>query len=65
MHKDCSQAMAAKIFDIEILEDDMVYVGSGIRAKDESHALAIMIIISNGMVNEDSEILKFEEKTLH
>jgi|TARA_R100001530_G_scaffold130468_1_gene101435 hypothetical protein len=57
--------MAAKIFDIEILEDDMVYVGSGIQAKDESHALAIMIIISNGMVNEDSEIIKFEEKTLH
>jgi hypothetical protein len=65
MHKDCSQAMAVKIFDIEILEDDMVYVGSGIQAKDENHALAIMIIISNGMVNEDSEILKFEEKTLH
>ena len=65
MHKDCLQIMAAKIFDIEILEDDMVYVGSGIRAKDESHALAIMIIISNGMVNEDSEIIKFEEKTLH
>jgi len=43
----------------------MVYVGSGIQARDESHALAIMIIISNGMVNEDSEILKFEEKTLH
>ena len=57
--------MAVKIFDIEILEDDMVYVGSGIQAKDESHALAIMIIISNGMVNEDSEIIKFEEKTLH
>lgn len=65
MHRDCSQVMATKIFDIEILEDDMVYVGSGIQAKDESHALAIMIIISNGMVNEDSEILKFEEKTLH
>ncbi len=65
MHKDCSRAMAAKIFDIEILEDDMVYVGSGIQAKDENHALAIMIIISNGMVNEDSEIIKFEEKTLH
>ena len=65
MHRVYSLTMAAKIFDIEILEDDMVYVGSGIQAKDESHALAIMIIISNGMVNEDSEILKFEEKTLH
>lgn len=54
-----------KIYDIEILEDDMVYIGSGIRAKDESHAIAIMITISGGILSEDSEIIKFEEVTIH
>ena len=64
-HKDCSQAMAVKIFDIEVLEDDMVYVGNDIRAKDKETALKILTLMSGGIINEDSEIIKFEEKTLH
>ena len=64
-HKDCSQAMALKIFDIEVLEDDMVYVGSDIRAKDKKAAIQILNLMSGGIITEDSEILKCEEKTLH
>ena len=65
MHKDCSQAMAVKIFDIEVLEDDMVYVGNDIRAKDKETALKILTLMSGGIINEDSEILSCEEKTVH
>ncbi len=64
-HKDCSQAMAVKIFDIEVLEDDMVYVGNDIRAKDKETALKILTLMSGGIINEDSEILSCEEKTVH
>ena len=64
-HKDCLQAMAVKIFDIEVLEDDMVYVGNDIRAKDKEAALKILTLMSGGIINEDSEILSCEEKTLH
>ena len=64
-HKDCSQAMALKIFDIEVLEDDMVYVGNDIRAKDKETALKILTLMSGGIINEDSEILSCEEKTVH
>ena len=64
-HKDCSQAMAVKIFDIEVLEDDMVYVGNDIRAKDKEAALKILTLMSGGIINEDSEILSCEEKTVH
>ena len=65
MHKDCSQAMAVKIFDIEVLEDDMVYVGNDIRAKDKETALKILTLMSGGIINEDSEIISCEEKTIH
>jgi len=65
MHKDCSQVMAVKIFDIEVLEDDMVYVGNDIRAKDKETALKILTLMSGGIINEDSEILSCEEKTVH
>lgn len=64
-HKDCLQAMALKIFDIEVLEDDLVYVGSDIRAKDKKAAIQILNLMSGGIITEDSEILKCEEKTLH
>tara|TARA_B110000003_G_scaffold137494_1_gene139207 strand:- start:82 stop:255 length:174 start_codon:yes stop_codon:yes gene_type:complete len=57
--------MAVKIFDIEVLEDDMVYVGNDIRAKDKEAALKILTLMSGGIINEDSEILSCEEKTVH
>jgi len=65
MHKVYSLTMAVKIFDIEVLEDDMVYVGNDIRAKDKETALKILTLMSGGIINEDSEILSCEEKTVH
>jgi hypothetical protein len=54
-----------KIFDIEVMVDDMVYVGKEIRAKNKNHALQIMSVMSGGEVNKDSEILYYEERTIH
>jgi hypothetical protein len=57
--------MVLKIFDIEVLEDDLVYVGSDIRAKNKKAAIEILNLMSGGIITEESEILKCEEKTIH
>ena len=63
--KDYLQEMSHKIFDIEVMEGEIVYRGSEIKARNKDHALQIMILMSGGQVNENSEIISFEEKTLH
>ncbi len=64
--KDYLQIMSHnKIFDIEVMVDDMVYVGKEIRAKNKNHALQIMSVMSGDEVNKDSEILYYEERTIH
>lgn len=64
--KDYLQIMSHnKIFDIEVMVDDMVYVGKEIRAKNKNHALQIMSVMSGGEVSKDSEILYYEERTIH
>jgi hypothetical protein len=64
--KDYLQAMSHhKIFDIEVIVDDMVYVGKEIKAKDRNHAMQIMSLMSGGEVTEDSEIIYYEERTIH
>ena len=45
--------------------DDMVYAGKEIRAKNKNHALQIMSVMSGGEVNKDSEIIYYEERTIH
>lgn len=57
--------MAIKLYNLEVLVDDLVYVGSDIRAKNQEEAIKILGIISGGEVTEDSEILSCEEKVLH
>jgi hypothetical protein len=54
-----------KIFDIEVIVDDMVYVGKEIRAKDRNHAMQIMSVMSGGQVTQDSEIIYYEERMVH
>jgi hypothetical protein len=64
--KDYLQTMCHnKIYDIEVMVDDMVYVGKEIRAKNRTHALQIMSIMSGGEVTTDSEIIYYEERTVH
>jgi hypothetical protein len=64
--KDYLQTMSHhKIFDIEVIVDDMVYVGKEIRAKDRNHAMQIMSLMSGGEVTEDSEIIYYEERMVH
>jgi len=57
--------MAIKLYNLEVLVDDLVYVGSDIRAKSQEDAVRILGIIAAGEVTEDSEVLSCEEKTLH
>ena len=63
--KDYLLAMAIKLYNLEVLVDDLVYVGSDIRAKSQEEAIKILGVISGGEVTEDSEILSCEERTLH
>ena len=64
--KDYLQAMSHhKIFDIEVIVDDMVYVGKEIKARNKNHAMQIMSLMSGGEVTEDSEIIYYEERTIH
>ena len=65
--KDYLQTMfhPSKIFNIEVIIDDMVYVGKEIRAKDKESALKIMSIMSGGEVTTQSEIIHFEERMVH
>ena len=64
--KDYLQTMSHhKIFDIEVIVDDVVYVGKEIRAKDRSHAMQIMSVMSGGQVTQDSEIIYYEERMVH
>jgi|TARA_R100001463_G_scaffold114729_1_gene169925 hypothetical protein len=57
--------MAIKLYNLEVLVDDLVYVGSDIRAKSQEEAIKILGVISGGEVTEDAEILSCEERTLH
>ena len=64
--KDYLQAMSHhKIFDIEVIVDDMVYVGKEIKARNRNHAMQIMSVMSGGEVTQDSEIIYYEERTIH
>ena len=64
--KDYLQAMSHnKIFDIEVIVDDMVYVGKEIKARNKNHAMQIMSLMSGGEVTEDTEIIYYEERTIH
>ncbi len=64
--KDYLQTMSHhKIFDIEVIVDDVVYVGKEIRAKDRNHAMQIMSVMSGGQVTQDSEIIYNEERMVH
>ena len=53
-----------KLYDVEILKGDYVYIGSDIKAKSIEEAIAIMKIVYDSDIDEESEIIHFEEKTI-
>ena len=65
--KDYLQTMShpSKIFNIEVIMDDMVFVGKDIKAKDKESALKIMSVMSGGEITTDSEIIHLEERMIH
>tara|TARA_R100001463_G_scaffold8717_4_gene26564 strand:- start:51 stop:239 length:189 start_codon:yes stop_codon:yes gene_type:complete len=52
-------------FDLEFLEDDMVYTAQGIKARDLEHAKELVLCFLADVINEDSELLSHEETTIH
>jgi hypothetical protein len=42
-----------------------MYVGKEVFAKDENQAFELMILMFGGEINEDSEVILCEEKTIH
>tara|TARA_R100000329_G_scaffold102130_1_gene84126 strand:+ start:824 stop:997 length:174 start_codon:yes stop_codon:yes gene_type:complete len=57
--------MSHKIYEIEILEGDMVYVGKDIKAKNKDQAIKIMTIMSGGLITDESEVIHCEVKQVH
>tara|TARA_B100001057_G_C22688469_1_gene886752 strand:+ start:318 stop:488 length:171 start_codon:yes stop_codon:yes gene_type:complete len=53
-----------KLYDLEILKGDYVYIGSDIKAKSIEQAIAIMKIVYDKDIDKDSEIIHCEEKTI-
>mgnify|MGYP003659127268 FL=1 len=66
MHKDCLKMTESlnKLYDLEILKGDYIYIGSDIKAKSIEEAIAIMKIVYDSDIDEESEIIHFEEKTI-
>ena len=54
-----------KIYDIEVLEGYMVFIGKEVFAKSERQAFEMMILMFGGEINEDSEVILCEERTVH
>jgi len=52
-------------FDLEFLEDDMIYTAQGIKARDLEHAKELVLCFLADVINEDSELLSHEETTIH
>ena len=59
--KDYLQEMSQpKIYNIEVLEGDMIYEGTDITAESEEQALRILEIMTGGQITPFSEIIKLE-----
>ena len=54
-----------KIYNLEVIEGDLVYIAKDIMAKDKDHALQILTILSGGEIKEDSKVIFIEEQRLH
>ncbi len=52
-------------FDLEFLEDDMIYTAQGIKARDLEHAKELVLCFLADVINKDSELLSHEETTIH
>jgi hypothetical protein len=59
--KDYLQEMShPKIYNIEVLDGDMIYEGKEITAESEEQALRILEIMTGGQITPFSEIIKLE-----
>jgi hypothetical protein len=54
-----------KIYRVEIAEGDQLYVADDVQATSQEQAIKFSIILFGGLVDEFSEIVKLEERTIH
>ena len=52
-------------FDLEFLENDMIYTAQGIKARNLEHAKELVLCFLADVINEDSELLSHEETIIH
>ena len=53
-----------KIYNIEVLEGDMIFEGTDITAESEEQALRILEIMTGGQITQFSETIKLEVNTI-
>ena len=54
-----------KVFNVEILQGDMVYVASNVLAKDVEEVKGLMSIFFDLDLDNDSEVILLEENFVH
>lgn len=54
-----------KVFNVEILQGDMVYVASNVLAKDVEEVKGLMSIFFDLDLDNDSEVILLEENLVH
>ena len=56
---------AHKYYDLEILEGEYVYSAYELKAKSFKEAIMIMKTLFDERIDLDSEVMYFDEKTIH
>ena len=54
-----------KVFNVEILQGDMVYVANDVLAKDVEEVKGLMSIFFDLDLDDDSEVILLEENLVH
>jgi len=57
--------LPTKLYHLEFLEGDQVYVGSEIPAKTEEEAIQIARFMFGEKLSKDSELILIEQATIH
>ncbi len=54
-----------KVFNVEILQGDMIYVANDVLAKDVEEVKGLMSIFFDLDLDDDSEVILLEENLVH
>tara|TARA_Y100001938_G_C8091072_1_gene435094 strand:+ start:2188 stop:2355 length:168 start_codon:yes stop_codon:yes gene_type:complete len=54
-----------RIFDVDVSEGDQIFSAKDLQADNEEQAIAFVRILFAGQIDENSEIVRIEEKLIH